>query len=169
MQGPKGSKGSTGSAGPPGPPGPAGPAAKSVAKAHGGLFNLEEGEFEIKPDEIVAMTFSDFLPADGMWYDDHHSMVLGEHGVYEIYFSLRACSMTCGRLYIAITNDGVVIPSSRISCEICPDADCYLSGVAVTKASAGAHLHFIVFAKQFAKIKLHEGANLMMHVKKLAD
>ena len=153
-------RGETGAAG------PAGPACKN-ATVYGGLFNTDEGEFDVKPDEIVAMTFSDFLPAAGMWYDDHHSIVLGEPGVYEIQYGLHAQSARCGKLHMAVTSDGVVIPSSRACGNVTAGNDVHLHGMAVTEAKAGAHLHCIVHAKEHGRIQLHEGANLTMQVRKL--
>jgi hypothetical protein len=155
-----GPQGATGAAGQPGLPG------RDAQGVYGGLYNLEEGEFEVQPDEIVAMTFSGFLPASGMWYDDHHSVVVNDAGTYEIAYALRAKSLKSGQIQIAVTNDGVVIPCSQIVRDLAADEQADLSGTALVQTKAGAHLHFIVFAKEHAKIVLRPGVNLSMHVKK---
>jgi len=114
------------------------------------------------------MTYSDSFPAAGMYYDCNHSVVLESDGVYEIQYTVRADSKGCTQLNLAVTNDGVIIPCSRI-CEHVGCKDIFVvSGLAVTEALAGAHLHFIVYAEDSACFLLHEGVNLMLYVKKLS-
>jgi len=141
-----------------------GPAGSHEA-IYGGMFNTVCGEFEVKANEIVAMTFSGFLPAHGCGYDDHHSVLLESAGVYEIQHTLRALSHCGEDLSLAVTNDGKIIPCSQINAHV--EGHFALSGVAVAEAEAGAHLHFIVYAKKDAKFLLQEGVNLMLYVKKL--
>jgi len=130
------------------------------------MFNTLCGEFEVKAHEIAAMMFSDFLPARGCGYDDHHSVVVESAGVYEIHYALRAVSHACGELSLAITNDGKIIPCSQIGARV--DGRFELTGLALTEARAGAHLHFIVLCKEDAAFTLQEGVNLMLYTKKLA-
>jgi hypothetical protein len=164
-----GADGAPGATGPKGATGPQGRDGTDAYAVFGGMFNTAAGEFEVQPDEVVAMTFSDFLPAQGVWYDDHHSVVLSEAGVYEVSFTLRAESRECGYLRVAITNDGAIIPSSQVNDRVGCRDHFTISGKAVTTVQAGAHLHFIIFAKEYAKFLLHEGVNLMLYVKKLAE
>jgi hypothetical protein len=159
-------EGAAGATGPTGPQGAQGLAGQCV-HTYGGMFNTEAGEFEVTPDEIIAMTFSDFLPAAGMWYDEHHSVVLNEAGVYELHYALRAQCMQCGTLQMALTNDGAIIPSSQVTRSVAADGLIDVSGAAMTAARAGAHLHFVLFTKDSAKISLNEGVNLQLHVKRL--
>jgi hypothetical protein len=130
------------------------------------MFNTVCGVFEVKANEIAAMMFSGFLPAQGIGYDDHHSMVVESAGVYEIHYALRAISEESRPLSLAITNDGKMIPCSQASALV--EGHFALSGMALTQAHAGAHLHFIVFAKCDASFALQEGVSLMFYAKKLA-
>jgi len=153
----------------PGCPGPAGPVGEYCEAAYGGLFNTVSGEFCTEPGEIIAMTFSDGFPAAGMYYDGNHSVVLERDGVYEIQYALRADSKGCAQLCLAITNDGAMIPCSKICEQVACNSGIAVSGVAVTEARAGAHLHFITYGEDDGCFMLHEGVNLMMYVKRLAE
>jgi len=164
-QGPMGPRGVTGPAGPRGERGPAG----ADGAAYGGLFNTNAGEFCTQPDEVAAMTFSDAFPAAGMHYDSNHSMVLERGGVYEIHYALRAVSHGRSQLNLAVTNDGVMIPCSRVCRDTGGGESLSVSGVAVAEASAGAHLHFIAHGGDCASecYSLCDGVNLMLYAKRL--
>jgi len=171
-QGPAGAPGRPGQPGHPGCPGPAGPTGPAGAcyeAAYGGLYNLTVGEFCTQPGEIIAMTFSDGYPSAGMRYDGDHSVLLESDGVYEIHYTMRADSKGCTLLNLAITNDGAVIPCSRVTEKACSSYGFEISGTAVAEARAGAHLHFIAYSDGCACFTLHEGINLMMYVKKLGE
>jgi len=152
-----------------GPAGPAGPAGEGCEAAYGGLYNTAVGEFCTQPGEIIAMTFSDGYPAAGMHCDGDHSIVLESDGVYEIQYAMRADSKGCTLLNLAVTNDGSVIPCSRITEKACSSCGFTMSGAAVVEARKGAHLHFIAYSDGCACFMLQEGVNLMMYVKKLGD
>jgi hypothetical protein len=131
--------------------GPIGPAGTGCDIAYGGIFNTGAGEFCTQPGEIAAMTFSGYLPAAGIRYDGNHSMVLENDGVYEIHYSLRGNSKNRSQLCIAVTNDGVTIPCSRVCKDCAANSDIDLSCVAVTEARAGAHLHLVAYLMLYAK------------------
>ena len=160
-----------GATGPEGPMGPAGPAGAGVDVCYGGLFNTDTGEFCTQPGEIAAMTFSDYLPAMGMHYDCNHSMVLERDGVYEIHYALRGTSKNLSQLHMAVTNDGVPIPCSRMCKDCTGNAGVDLSCVAMAEARAGAHLHLIAYGGDCGCecFTLGEGVNLMLYAKKLGD
>ncbi|MDR2753366.1 MAG: hypothetical protein LBB50_03555, partial [Oscillospiraceae bacterium] len=137
-----------------GPAGPQGRNGRDAYGVYGGLYNNHAGEFEMRPDEVVAMTFSEFLPRSGVWYDDHHSVVVEEGGVYEIRYALRAESVECGRIELAITSDGAVIPSSVTSSHVSCREDFEIVGFTLAELPAGAHLHFVISSRNNAKFKL---------------
>jgi len=149
--------------------GPTGPAGDCGSAVYGGLFNTLVGEFCTQPGDIAALTFSDYFPAVGMHYDGNHSIVLEKDGVYEIQYALRADSKGCAKVNLALTNDGEVIPCSRICEHVNCNSAINFSGAAVTEARAGAHLHFIAFGDDSACYMLHEGVNLMIYVKRLGE
>jgi hypothetical protein len=137
--------------------------------AYCGLFNSGGGEVEIAADEVAAMTFSDFMPVAGAWYDEHHSIVIAEPGIYEIDFCLRAVSTCCGMIQTSITNDGMIIPSSALTATFNPHEAFDLCGFTFAEIRSGAHLHFIVYSKDGAKFRLNDGVNLILRAKKIAD
>jgi len=115
------------------------------------------------------MTFSDCMPATGAWYDENHSVVITEPGLYEIDYCLRACGLSCGMIQMAITNDGIVIPGSSVFTSFTHREPFHISGFTLTEVRAGAHLHFIVYSKEGAQFRLDDGVNLIMLAKKLAN
>jgi len=139
--------------------------------AYGGLFNTDSGEFCTQPDEIAAMTFSGRLPCAGVHYDGNHSLVLENDGVYEIQYTLRAASKSRSQLCMAVANDGVPIPCSRVCKDVAGGSDIELSCMAVTEAHAGAHLHLIAYGGNCGCecFMLGEGVNLMLYAKKLGE
>ncbi|MDR3343254.1 MAG: hypothetical protein LBT14_10820, partial [Treponema sp.] len=139
------------------------------AAAFGGLYNRDDASFEVNPDEVLALTFSDLMPNLELYYDDHHSVVTQSAGIYELEYQLRAESLECGKLRIAITNDGRIVPSSLIAQPIACRDPFTIAGKAITEAEAGAHLHFVLFSSEHAKFKLQDGVNAYLVVKKLAD
>jgi hypothetical protein len=160
-----------GATGPEGPMGPAGPAGACCDACYGGLFNTDVGEFCAQPGEIAAMTFSGYLPAAGLHYDGNHSMVLESDGVYEIQYTMRANSKNHSQLSMAVTNDGVMVPSSRVSKACAGGSGVDFSCVALAEARAGAHLHLIAYGGDCGCdcFMLGEGVNLMMYAKKLGE
>jgi len=168
LPGAVGARGPTGSRGPAGPRGLQGPAGPGIQPAYCGMYNISAGQVEIAPDEVAAMTFSDFMPAAGAWYDEHHSAVITDPGVYELDFCLRAKSLSPGAVQIAITNEGTIVPSSATVATLCNDQAFDVSGFAITEVAAGAHLHFIVYSKDGAKFQLAEDVNLALRAKKIA-
>ena len=156
--------------GPQGPRGERGPANADGGAAYGGLFNTNAGEFCTQPDEVAAMTFSDTLPAMGMRSDGNHSMVLMREGVYEIHYALRAVSHSRSQLYLAVTNDGVILPCSRVCRDVSGGSAVDVSGIALAEAKAGAHLHLIAFGGEESGCECYtlcEGVNLMLYAKRL--
>jgi hypothetical protein len=165
-QGIPGIPGATGATGAQGIPGTRGADAPAV---FGGLFHQGCGSFDITPDEVAVLTFSDLLPSTELWYDDHHSVVTASDGIYEVQFTLRAKSMECARLTFAATNDGAVIPSSLWVAQAGCHEGFLVCGTAVTQAAAGAHLHLILSSDTQTKLLLEDGVNVMLLVKKLAE
>ena len=162
-------------AGPTGPEGPMGPTGRAGAgcdTSYGGLYNTDTGEFCTQPGEVAAMTFSDTLPALGMHCDCNHSLVLERDGVYEIHYALRAASHSRSQLYLAVTNDGVILPCSRVCKDVAGNSAVDVSGFALAEAKAGAHIHFIAYGGEGADSECYtlcEGVNLMLYAKRLGD
>jgi len=160
-------------AGATGPEGPMGPAGACCDACYGGLFNTDCGEFCTQPGEVAAMTFSGYFPAAGMHYDGNHSLVLESGGVYEIHYTLRAGSKSRSQLNMAVTNDGVVIPCSRVCKDVTGSSGIDFSCVALAEARAGAHLHLIAYGGdcgcECECFMLGEGVNLVLYAKKLGD
>ena len=172
--GPSGMRGEIGPVGPMGPRGPQGATGATgsgvtAAPAYCGMFNIGGGEVEIAADEVAAMTFSDFMPIVGAWYDEHHSVVVTEPGLYEINCCMRATSIGSGTVQIAITNDGVIIPSSAVIADFGACEPFSVYGFSIAEIQAGSHLHFIAYSKEGAQFQLNDGVNLSMLAKKIAD
>jgi len=169
-----GTRGATGPIGPrgqQGPQGAIGPTGSSLnaVPAYCGMFNASCGEVDIAADEVAAMTFSDFMPIAGAWYDERHSVVITEPGVYKLDYCLRATSVTCGTIQMSITNDAIVIPGSSVYATFAPREAFSICGFTLAEVKDGAHLHFIVYSREGARFRLSDGVNLMMLAEKLAD
>jgi len=131
------------------------------------MFNNGCGEVNIAPDEVAAMTFSDFMPAVGARYDEHHSAVITDAGTYTIDFCLRAKSLSDGSVQIALTNDGMIMQSSVVNADFNHDQPLNVTGFAMAEFAQGAHLHFIVYSKEGARFRLNDGVNLSMRATKI--
>ena len=140
-------------------------------EAFGGLYNTGCGDFEIIPNEVAAMTFSNQMPAVNTWYDENHSVVTTVPGVYEISYHMRAkCNQECcEELQMAVTMDGDIIPGSAVTQYACHKNNFDIRHTVVAEVPKGAHLHCIVYGKKPAKLSLYDDTNLTLYVKKIAD
>jgi hypothetical protein len=168
-RGAQGIQGIQGVPGIPGERGATGATGAAAAVAFGGMFNGEFGSFELHPDEVVALHFSDLLPGFGVWYDDHHSIVTESAGVYEISYQLRGEGLECGKLQLAVTNDGALVPGSVLTQGVSCREPFAAAGSTLAAVDAGAHLHFILFSKKEVKLLLQEGVNATLTLQKLGD
>ncbi|MDR2646798.1 MAG: collagen-like protein [Oscillospiraceae bacterium] len=164
-----GVRGATGPQGLPGIPGARGATGIGAAQVFGGLYNVSADSFKISADEIVTIKFSDVLPNFGILYDERHSIVTKENGVYEIHFTLRAEGRANGALHVGIANDGMLIPCTDIVKQVNCGDHFELHGKAFAEIGGGAHLHMILFTNQNVELSLHAGVNIMLTAKKIAN
>jgi len=161
-----GCPGMPGMRGAPGPRGATGPAGCKHTAAYCGMFNSCSGEVCIDADDVLALTFSDCMPAAGAQYAENRCAIVAEAGVYEIDCCLRGVGLCDGVVQLAVTHNGAVIPCTATTAEFCEGEPFQLCSAGLADVECGAHLHFVVYSQHGASFQLAQGVNLSLRVRR---
>jgi len=162
--GPTGCPGMPGMRGAPGPRGATGPA---CAASYCGMFNSHGGEVSIDADDLLALTFSDCMPAAGARYDENHCVIVTEPGVYEIDCCLRGVGLCHGAVQLAVTHNGSVIPCTVAAAAFDEGEPFTLCGFGLAELDCDAHLHFVAYSQHGAAFRLADGVNIALRVRRV--
>ncbi|MCL2531299.1 MAG: collagen-like protein [Oscillospiraceae bacterium] len=162
-----GCPGMPGMRGAPGPRGATGPAGCSSAAVYCGLFNNCVGEVDIDADDVLALTFNQCMPANGMQVDENRCIIVAELGVYEIDYHLRGLGLCDGSVQLAVTHNGSIIPCTAGACAFHQGEPFQLCSLGLAELDCDAQLHFVVYSKHGASFQLADGVNLALRLRRV--
>jgi len=162
-----GCPGMPGMRGAPGPQGATGSAGFVPAAAYCGLFNNCGGEVEIDADDVLALAFSDTMPAIGARYELHNCAILSKAGVYEIDYCLHGVGLGDGAVQLAVTHNGAIVPCTLAAAAFAEGEPFHLSGFGLAQLERDAHLHIVVYSRQGAAFRLADGVNIALRVRRM--